>query len=213
MNDVMVRRKTLPVKNLMTTIYLVRHGAIVNPSRILYGSLPGYPLSEQGRRDALIIARTFKRTGVSPCVIAASPLERAQETAEIIARELGAGRAGTDDRLKEWNMGTWEGGLIKDFVKGSGYYASPMRTEGLEPLEDMAARMAAAVEDTRTKCPGGAAILVSHGEPIAAVIVNLKHLPWEGIHDLPRPLCSVWKLTFDGAAFISAEYAFDCRSG
>ena len=33
----------------MTTLYLVRHGEVHNPTGIIYGRLPGFGLSENGR--------------------------------------------------------------------------------------------------------------------------------------------------------------------
>ena len=35
-----------------TLIYLIRHGEVQNPSRVRYGRLPGYGLSDLGREQA-----------------------------------------------------------------------------------------------------------------------------------------------------------------
>ncbi len=64
---------------------LVRHGqSTANASGVWQGQLE-FPLSEVGRREAVLAGRALKEVRVSG--IYASPLSRAFETAEIIARE------------------------------------------------------------------------------------------------------------------------------
>src|SRR5262249_58111696 len=41
----------------MTRVYLVRHADVENPRHILYGHLPGFPLSEHGRAQAAPVRR------------------------------------------------------------------------------------------------------------------------------------------------------------
>ena len=65
---------------MSTIVHLVRHGEVFNPDRILYGRLPGYHLSDRGRAMASTTARAF--TGHDVTVLKASPLTRAQETAQ-----------------------------------------------------------------------------------------------------------------------------------
>ena len=36
----------------MSVVHLLRHGEVFNPGRVLYGRLPGFNLSELGRRQA-----------------------------------------------------------------------------------------------------------------------------------------------------------------
>src|SRR2546421_293539 len=44
----------------MTRIYLARHADVENPRRVLYGHLPGFPLSERGRRQAVEMGRRLR---------------------------------------------------------------------------------------------------------------------------------------------------------
>ena len=39
-----------------TVVHLLRHGEVFNPEGILYGRLPGYRLSDNGARQAGIVA-------------------------------------------------------------------------------------------------------------------------------------------------------------
>ncbi|BDR54124.1 phosphoglycerate mutase [Bombiscardovia apis] len=70
-----------------TTIHFVRHGKVYNPDHLLYERLPDFHLSEQGARMAAATARFMALNPATQAVVAvyASPLERAQETAQIIA--------------------------------------------------------------------------------------------------------------------------------
>lgn len=65
------------------TIYIMRHGEVYNPENILYGRLPNYHLSETGREQAAAAGQALSDKKL--VAIYASPLERAQETAKIIA--------------------------------------------------------------------------------------------------------------------------------
>ena len=70
----------------VTTVYLIRHSDVENPQSVLYGHLDGFPLSELGRRRAEALAERLAGTGITRII--SSPLERAQETARIVASQL-----------------------------------------------------------------------------------------------------------------------------
>ena len=76
----------------------MRHGEVHNPDKILYGRLPDYHLSERGRAQAQAVADWLAARDI--VYVVASPLERAQETAEPIATRLGL-PIDTDDDLIE----------------------------------------------------------------------------------------------------------------
>ena len=83
---------------MATIVHLVRHGEVHNPDRILYGRLPGYRLSERGRNMAHATAVDLVDHDV--VYLAASPLQRAQETARPFAEKLGL-EVQTDERIIE----------------------------------------------------------------------------------------------------------------
>ena len=72
-------------------IYLVRHGEAVSGAED-----PDRPLSPAGRKQAERMGNVLARLGVGPVRIEYSTKTRARETAEILARSLGAA-----DRLAE----------------------------------------------------------------------------------------------------------------
>src|SRR5437899_2982599 len=69
-----------------TRFYLIRHAEVENPNRVLYGHLDGFPLSALGRAQAAAVGEGLRHAAVTRIVH--SPLERAAETARIIAEKL-----------------------------------------------------------------------------------------------------------------------------
>jgi broad specificity phosphatase PhoE len=199
-------------------VHLVRHGEVENPDRVIYGRVAGYHLSSAGRTMAKAAADYLAGRGVT--LLRSSPLERAVQTAEPIAAELGL-EAETDERLIEpWNY--FEG---MRFGVGDGalrhlrhWYAlrDPFRPSWGEPYKDVAARMLAAVTDAaRTAAGSGTgarglseAVCVSHQLPIwvTRLSVEGRHL-W---HDPRRRQCALGSVTsvyFSGDQPTGVHYA------
>ena len=85
----------------------VRHAAVWNPEGVVYARLPGFHLSEPGRAEAEQLSRDLSSIGVAS--VQASPLERAVETARILAEPHGLDVV-VDERLLEWSFWShWEG--------------------------------------------------------------------------------------------------------
>src|SRR5262249_7032629 len=81
-----------------TVVHVLRHGEVYNPTKILYGRLPGYHLSELGAQMAKAAAESLAGHDITRIV--SSPLERAQETAEPFVQRFGV-PAVIDQRLIE----------------------------------------------------------------------------------------------------------------
>ena len=176
----------------MTTVALVRHGEVENPDKILYGRLPGYHLSGRGQQMAERVAAWASDWpvqddgrngghGEAPLgYLAASPLERAQQTiAPIAARLAEAGHeleVATDERLIE-AANIFEG---KRFGVGDGalrepaawwHLRNPFKPSWGEAYRTIVVRMLAAMDHARRQAEmvGGDALLVSHQLPIWVV--------------------------------------------
>src|SRR2546428_2862329 len=70
------------------------------------GAMPGVGLNEEGRLEVQRLAGLL--SGEPITWIAASPLQRTMETAEMLARARHLD-VETDERLLEWRRGGWEG--------------------------------------------------------------------------------------------------------
>jgi broad specificity phosphatase PhoE len=190
-------------------VHLVRHGEVANPDHILYGRLPGFHLSESGRRMAKAAADFL--AGRDVIVLRSSPLERALESAEPIAAEFGLPVV-VDDRLIEaanhfegLSFGVGDGALRQP--RHWQYLRNPFRPSWGEPYAEVAARMLAAVRDAAAAARGHEAVCVSHQLPIwvARSSVTGRRL-W---HDPRRRECalgSVTSLTLDGDRVTGVSY-------
>src|SRR3989442_15864348 len=92
-----------------TTVYLVRHGMHdwLRPEHNRFaGAMPGVGLNEEGRLEVQRLAGVLSSEPIT--WIAASPLQRTMETAEMLARARHLDVA-ADERLLEWRCGAWEG--------------------------------------------------------------------------------------------------------
>lgn len=112
----------------------------------------------------------------------ASDLARAHRTAQIVAELLGVGPVRTDPRLRERNVGPWEGLTHQEVERAwPGYLQTRRRPEGFEEEEPAAVRMLAAFVDIAAEHPGGEVLVVSHGGVIRAarrhVGEKAPHLP------------------------------------
>ena len=67
----------------------MRHGEVHNPRRVLYGRLPGFGLSADGRRMARQSAEYVHGLGRPVGSLIASPLQRTRESAEPFTELLG----------------------------------------------------------------------------------------------------------------------------
>jgi broad specificity phosphatase PhoE len=194
----------------MTVVHLVRHGKVENPSGIIYGRIPGYHLSEEGRVMAKAAAAFLAGRDVT--VLRSSPLERALETAEPIAAQFGL-TAVVDDRLIEpWNH--FEGmrvGVGDGSLRDPRYWIhlrNPFKPSWGEPYREVAARMLAAVADAARGARGHEAVCVSHQLPIW-----ITRRSAEGVrlwHDPRRRQCalgSVTSLTYHGDVLAGVTYA------
>ena len=177
------------------TIHVLRHGEVENPNKILYGRQSGWHLSERGREMAEVVADWTKQFNLG--AIHASPLERAQETAEPIAQRHGL-KIETDSRLIE-AANIFEG---KKFELGSGvlkhpaswwHLRNPWKPSWGEPYEEQINRMLAAIFHARDKAEGKDALVVSHQLPIwilRSAIENRNLL-----HDPRKRICTLASVT------------------
>src|SRR5271168_3510308 len=95
----------------MANVYLARHGQTAyNLERRFQGQLP-VPLDDTGRRQAVELAERAAAHGFA--ALWSSPLLRARETTEVVARRLGL-EPTEDARLMETDAGDWTDRLFTE---------------------------------------------------------------------------------------------------
>lgn len=201
------------------TVHLLRHGEVHNPDGVLYGRLPEFHLSELGREMAQTVADHFSRRvaeGANIVHLAASPLTRAQETAQPISQALGLPIA-TEERVIE-AANYFEGMQVSrsEILKPRHWpmLRNPLRPSWGEPYQEQATRVRAAVQDARLKAMelGGddaQAILVSHQLPIWATRLSAEgRRLWHDPRKRECTLTSVTSLVFnDDGTLLRVDYS------
>jgi broad specificity phosphatase PhoE len=192
----------------MTIIHLVRHGRVENPTGVIYGRLPGYHLSELGREQAHAAADRLADRDVG--ALWASPLERAQETAAIIAVPHRL-EVVTDERLTESDT-TFEGatrtlvGMIRN-PRRWWHFRNPLRPSWGESFSEIRARMLAAVDDAVRAAGEREVVIVTHQTPLLVTRFSLggrKLPPWMGWAACTTG--SVTSITLDGGRVAETAY-------
>jgi broad specificity phosphatase PhoE len=200
----------------VTVVHLVRHGEVENPRGVLYGRLPGFHLSADGRAMAKAAADFLAGRDVT--LLRSSPLERALETAEPIATQFGL-PVEIDDRLIEpWNhfegmtFGVGDGALRRPAHWR--HLWNPFRPSWGEPYHKIAARMHAAMGDAAATASGHEAVLVTHQLPIWVVRRSVQgRRLW---HDPRRRECglaSVTSFTYRDGHVQGVSYATPAAAG
>jgi broad specificity phosphatase PhoE len=198
----------------MTVVHLLRHGEVDNPSGVIYGRLPGYHLSANGRAMAEAAADYFAERPV--VALFSSPMERARETARPVAERLGLPIV-VDDRLIEaWNH--FEGlkfGVGDGSLRHPGHWphlTNPFRPSWGESYREVAARMLAAMETAREAAVGQEAVCVTHQLPvwIARRAAEGRHL-WHNPATREAALGSVTSFTYTGDRVVAVSYAVPAR--
>ena len=195
---------------MSTTLHLVRHGEVENPRGVIYGRLPGYHLSERGKRQAQQSAEHLADTDLA--ALWASPLERAQETAQAIAEPHGL-EIVTDDRLLESDS-TLEG-LSRDLLhffrspKQWWHFRNPMKPSWGESFGNIRARMLDAIREATEGADGRDVVIVSHKTPVLVARLTLTRRrtpPWMGL--TPCETGSVTTLTIEADGRVSSAAYF-----
>lgn len=174
-----------------TRIVLIRHGETDWNVEGRYQGQADPPLNARGREQAHKLARELAKTGID--VIYSSPLRRAWETAEIVARVLGV-PLHPEPRLMEIHQGEWQGRLRSEIAARYPELFRRWLTEpwevtppGGEHLRDVQRRVYAAVDEILARHRGQTIALVTHRIPIALLKVRYQGLNRDAVRTLALP--------------------------
>lgn len=164
---------------MATTVILIRHATHDRVGAVLCGRMPGVTLGEEGRREAKSLADRFR--GEQIAAVMTSPLERARETAQIIADRIGIA-VEIDEALNEIDFGDWTGQAF-DALDPDPHWRlwnssrGTTRPPGGEPMSAVQARIVHRIERLRAEHPDGEVILVGHCDVIKAALAHHLGLP------------------------------------
>ena len=143
----------------IASLLVIRHGQSLWNVDERWQGRADIALSELGLRQAHGAADVLGAFDL----IASSQLERARNTAEIIAERLGIGPVIIDERIQETDIGPWEG-LTRPEIeqRWPGYLANFDKPDGFESNDAVIERMTSALVDIGTQCQGGTGLIISH---------------------------------------------------
>lgn len=166
----------------MTTIYCVRHGqSEANLAQIMQGSKIDTPLTKLGQQQAL--AAKAKLANVSFDAVYASPLKRAVQTANLISSTTPT----LDERLVEFDYGTWNGQLLTDlyaqypmyFDEHHNLLPNSWEVSGGSTYAQVTAKLESFLAEVTKKHPDQTLLVVSHGftlKLLAALLLDIGNL-------------------------------------
>lgn len=171
----------------LTSVTFLRHGqARNNVERVLTGRQPNVPLTEQGAEQARYAARLLSRMGIT--AVYTSPIQRAVQTARIVA-ERNSLEAIPDDRLIEIDMGRFTGMKYDDLLEKHGniflkFYREDAEFTGLgvEPFSSVRERVLDMTKSVLERHPGENTVLVTHMDPIKAMLSTVLEMTTNGLH-------------------------------
>lgn len=173
----------------MTNLWLVRHGQTEwNLMGKWQGQSPDAPaLNDLGRAQVLSLRDQLK--GIHISSIYSSDLLRARQTAELIANPLCL-PVHFDSRLREMNLGKWEG-MLADEIKAQyprelserAHNAFKARAPGGESPSQVANRVIAAANEIALRHHREKILIVAHGISLAIITCFAQGIPLEKVYD------------------------------
>ncbi len=165
----------------MGQIIFLRHGqAKNNTERILAGRTEGVPLTDTGIKQSEYAAELLEHMNIS--AIYSSPIERAKHTAEIVGKHSSLDVT-IDDRLNELDMGKFTGMPYDKIFNSHGnvfmkFYNGELEIahNGVETFTQVKKRILGIVDHVIEKHPDENVLLVTHMDPIKAMLSTIVDL-------------------------------------
>ncbi|QMU54244.1 MAG: histidine phosphatase family protein [Nitrosopumilus sp.] len=173
----------------MGQIIFLRHGqAKNNTERILAGRTEGIPLTEVGIEQAKHTAELLEHMNIS--AIYSSPIQRAKHTAEIVGQHNSVDVT-IDDRLIELDMGKFTGMPYDEIINSHGnvfmkFYNGELEIahNGVETFFDVKKRVLGIVNHVIESHPDENVVLVTHMDPIKAMLSTIVDLSSTNLFEL-----------------------------
>ena len=173
----------------MGQIIFLRHGqAKNNTERILAGRTEGIPLTETGVKQAEHTADFLQHMNIS--AIYSSPIQRAKHTAEIVGKHNSLDVT-IDDRLIELDMGKFTGMPYDEIFNNHGnvfmkFYNDELEIahNGVETFSDVKKRVLGIVDHVIENHPDENVVLVTHMDPIKAMLSTIVDLSATNLFEL-----------------------------
>ncbi|WP_043614725.1 bifunctional RNase H/acid phosphatase [Nonomuraea candida] len=193
-----------PPTRVATSLLLLRHGETELSLERRFSGVGDAELTANGLAQASAAAERLSREPYRLDVIVTSPLKRARQTAEAVARRTGLDVEVAED-LREIDFGAWEGHTFTEVQRRwpaelSAWLADPdVAPSGGESFATAARRVGAARERLVERYEGKTVLAVSHVTPIKLLLTDA----------LLAPLAALYRMHLDVACLSLVEYYAD----
>ena len=202
--------------NIMTTVYLIRHGESEANRREAFLGHGDLDLTQKGREQACATADYLYSYEPKPDAIYSSDLQRAYHTAEKTA-ELFDMPIIKEKGLREIDAGLWENvtfsELRKRFTESFGLWSDNIGLSGCdggETVMQLQNRIVSTVERIAQKHENSVVFLFCHATPIRVFAAHCLGKTPDTIKEVPWPTnASVTKAEYDGEHFRLTDYSQD----
>ena len=183
----------------MTAFLFIRHASCDMLDHSIAGRTPGVHLNRQGKIEAVSLVEKLANIKIS--AILCSPLERAYEPAEPLAKHFGMGVI-RSDRLDEIQFGDWTGRSFGDLSRIPCWhqfnnFRSGTRIPGGELMTEVQNRIITELDRLRTERPDDVLALITHGDVIKAAVLYYAGMPMDFMHRIEISPASVSIITLD----------------
>ena len=189
---------------MKTTIHFVRHCANLNPDGIIPGRIPGFHLNQEGKNRARKLGNYFKGRPIK--FIYTSPIERAFETANIVAEFLPEAKISHAYELIEVDSSSWQGYKLEEVFTNKNYdlyLNDPSTTTVPENLNKLAGRMKEFTLKLCEKHKGGEIVCISHNDPIIALRLTLEEKSLQLLKTFHLSIGSITTFIFDDSGRVT----------
>jgi broad specificity phosphatase PhoE len=173
----------------MGNIFVVRHGQDVDNAALILNGHRDKPLTDLGRKQAQIVGEKLIEHNIQ--VVYSSPLKRAFQTAQIIARKLGIKNVVKYPNLIERDYGILTGKPLSDIPK---FATEILKTDRIDyflnakDAEDFPTaynRAKNTLEDIKAKNPNQNVLIVTHSD--MAKMLRAAYHNWDWVDGLKTP--------------------------
>jgi probable phosphoglycerate mutase len=183
----------------MTMVLLVRHAACDPVGKSIAGRAAGVHLNAAGEEQAARVAARLRDVPIA--AVYTSPLERARETAEHIARGR-ALRVEPLEAVAEIDFGVWTGRTLEELAAVPAWrrfnsFRSGTRVPDGELIVEVQARAVAGLTSLRERHAGRTVAVVSHADVIRAALAYYLGTPLDFMQRLEVAPASLSAVALD----------------
>ena len=183
----------------MTTFFLIRHASCDGLGQTLWGRTPGIRLNDRGTTQVQCLTDRFKNTSLD--AVYSSPLERALQTATVIAENMKLD-VKTCDAANEIDFGEWTGKTFDELSRDERWRNFNNRRSmtlipGGESFLEVQNRIVKELEALALQHSDSHVAVISHADVIRAAVAYFSAIPIDLIDRFEISPCSVSAVAVD----------------